>query len=73
MRPEWWTEEWKTDFEGGLLCLLMTGVSEPEIVTWLTEKFVTVVRTLGIFRLWRLIVGKCKEMGEEDIRRIRCS
>jgi hypothetical protein len=45
VRPEWWTEEWKSDFEGALLCLLMTGVSEPEIVKWFEDKFVTVVRT----------------------------
>ena len=41
--PSWWTEDCKADVEGALLCLLMTGVSEPGIVKWFTEKFATVV------------------------------
>ena len=42
-KPSWWTEEYKSDYEGALLCLLMTAVSEPGVVKWFTEKFVTVV------------------------------
>ena len=41
--PSWWNEDCKTDSEGALLCLLMTGVSEPGVIKWFTEKFVTVV------------------------------
>ena len=42
-KPSWWNEEYKADPQGALLCLLMTGVSEPGVVKWFTEKFVTVV------------------------------
>ena len=44
-KPSWWTDDCKTDLEGALLCLLMTGASEPGIVKWFTEKFVTVVHS----------------------------
>ena len=44
-KPSWWTEDYKSDYEGALLCLLMTGVSEPGVVKWFTDKFVTVVHT----------------------------
>lgn len=66
--PEWWTDEWKSDAEGALLCLLMTGVSEPGVAKWFTEKIVSVVCHSVI-----LTVAKRKEMGEEDSRRIRCN
>jgi Anaphase-promoting complex, cyclosome, subunit 4 len=42
-KPSWWNEDFKTDVEGALLCLLMTGVSEPGVVKWFTERFISVV------------------------------
>jgi hypothetical protein len=42
-KPDWWSDEWKSDSEGALLCLLMTGVSEPGVAKWFTEKLVSVV------------------------------
>jgi phage gp46-like protein len=42
-KPSWWNDEYKSDTEGALLCLLMTGLSEPGVVKWFTEKFVSVV------------------------------
>lgn len=44
--PTWWTDEYKQDASSALLCLLMTGASEPEVAQWFTEKFATVVRPL---------------------------
>jgi Anaphase-promoting complex, cyclosome, subunit 4 len=41
--PRWWTNENKQDASSALLCLLMTGASEPEVVQWFAEKFGTVV------------------------------
>ena len=41
--PPWWDEKYKTDVEGAMLCLLMTGVSEPGIIQWFTEKFISIV------------------------------
>ena len=62
-KPSWWSNDCKTDSEGALLCLLMTGVSEPGIVKWFTEKFVTVVRA---FCSDLLTKAKRTEMGEEN-------
>ena len=42
-RPTWWTREDKQDASSALLCLLMTGASEPEVVQWFSEKFASVV------------------------------
>jgi len=42
-KPTWWNEDCKQSDSGALLCLLMTGVSEPGVIKWFTEKFVTVV------------------------------
>jgi Anaphase-promoting complex, cyclosome, subunit 4 len=41
--PTWWTDEYKQDASSALLCLLMTGASEPEVVQWFSEKFATMV------------------------------
>lgn len=61
-KPSWWNDECKQHSEGALLCLLMTGVSEPGVVKWFNEKFVSVVCYLKVF----LTQAKCKEMAEED-------
>ena len=45
-RPAWWNDDYETDLEGSLLSLLMTGVSEPGVFKWFTEKFITVVSPL---------------------------
>jgi hypothetical protein len=42
-RPSWWNDDYKSDPEGALLCLLMTGVSEPAVIKWFSEKFISVV------------------------------
>jgi Anaphase-promoting complex, cyclosome, subunit 4 len=42
-KPSWWSEVHEADVEGSMLCLLMTGLSEPSIVKWVTEAFATVV------------------------------
>jgi hypothetical protein len=44
-KPSWWNSDYKSDPEGALLCLLMTGVSEPAVIKWFTEKFISVVYT----------------------------
>jgi hypothetical protein len=65
-RPDWWSEEWKSDAEGALLCLLMTGVSEPGVAKWFTDKFISVV-----YHNDSLTVAKRKEMGEKNSRWMR--
>ena len=42
-KPSWWNEDYKSDVKGALLCVLMTGMSEPGVVKWVTEKFITLV------------------------------
>ena len=41
----------------------MTGVSEPGVVKWFNEKFVSVVYH---FPVYFLTEAKCEEMGKED-------
>ena len=63
-KPFWWSDEWKTDADGALLCLLMTGVSEVGVIKWFTEKFATVVY---YSRSIKLMEAKYKKVGEADI------
>lgn len=63
-KPFWWSDEWKTDADGALLCLLMTGVSEVGVIKWFTEKFATVVY---YSRFIKLMEAKYKKVGEADI------
>lgn len=42
-KPAWWVDEReRTSAEGGLLVLLMTGLSEPGVLKWFMDKFISV-------------------------------
>jgi hypothetical protein len=42
-KPTWWNDDCKQNPEGALLCLLMTGASEPGVIKWFNEKFISIV------------------------------
>jgi len=64
-KPSWWSEEDNSNMEGALLLLLMTGTSEPGVVKWISEKFISLV---SVLKINVLIKANCKEMGKEDTR-----
>jgi hypothetical protein len=66
--PPWWNENMKTDVEGAMLCLLLTGVSEPGIIKWFEEKFATVVSIPA----FTTDTAKCQKMAETNSRWLRC-
>jgi Anaphase-promoting complex, cyclosome, subunit 4 len=52
-KPSWWNDECKQTPESALLCLLVTGVSEPGVIKWFSEKFVNVVCHITDHSDWR--------------------
>ena len=66
--PPWWDQNMKSDVEGAMFCLLMTGVSEPGLIEWFEDKFASVVSPA----ISKFDKAKRQKMGKKDSRRVRC-